>query len=82
MVLSGPNAGSTIILTDEETVVGMNGERWIKLTQLDNDIAIEVLDPTVLVTRNGHPLPPTAVNLADGDTLGVHDFEIIFNTNA
>jgi len=82
VILAGPNAGSTIILTEEETVVGMNGERWMKLTLDKADVLIEVLDPTVLVTRNGQPLPPTAIALTDGDTLGVENFEMVFNTNA
>lgn len=81
VILAGPNAGSTIILTDEETIVGMNGERWLKLTQRSGDVMIEVVDPTVMVMRNGQPLPPTESALTDGDTLGVHDFEMVFNTN-
>lgn len=81
VILAGPNAGATIILTDVETIVGMNGERWLKLTQTSGEVLIEVVDPTVMVTRNGQPLPPTAIALVDGDTLGVHDFEIVFNTN-
>jgi len=81
VILAGPNAGSTVMLTDEETIVGMNGERWMKLTLQGTDVMIEVLDPTVLVTRNGQQLPPPATALADGDTLGARDFEIVFNTN-
>jgi len=81
VILAGPNAGSTLVLTDEETIVGMSGERWIKLTLKDADVLIEVLDPTVLVTRNGQPLPPSPTTLADGDTLGARDFEMVFNTN-
>jgi len=82
IILEGPNAGSTIVLKDDLVVLGQDGGRWLQITRERDGFHALALDPTVMVTRNGSPLPPSPQLLSDGDAVGVAEFNMVFGQSA
>lgn len=78
VVLSGPNAGATVVLNQTHSVIGFHGKRWLKISHADDGWTIEALDPRVPVAVNGTQLPPVPFKLKHGDAVGVDTFEMVF----
>jgi len=78
VVLSGPNAGATVVLNQPHSVIGFQGKRWLKVSRAENDWMIEALDPRVPVAVNGTQVPPVPFKLQHGDAVGVDTFEMVF----
>ena len=77
VVKRGPYPGAKIPLTKASTIIGDHGKRLISIVHTNDMFRVAAADATVLVTRNGDPLPPVPKRIEDQDILRFRDFEIV-----